>query len=691
MLLHATFSIVALAASTLPPLTDVFTSGPTKGLAWIKDGTQVTYRIPSLIAVSRQKLLLTASQRIGSSNDESATNLVTRSSIDGGATWGPMKLAVSTNSATVTGMSSAPWSVALWRRSGGRAPANSAVQLFWNANSTTSPSSKCNCGVATAKSIDGGATWSAPTVAAGISGSSLASGIVLTHPPHAGRIVLCMRKICKNSCPANYSSFASWSDDGGVTWNSSAHLPPGTTECQIAEINDGSGTLYMSIRSLHAAAGATHKRISSRSFDGGVTWTAPTAEPALPDAGGCAGSVVSGADAALYYSHPNANGRTNMSVWSSADGGKSWGAPTLLYGGGSAYSSLVMMQAAQGEIGLAFEKDHYKSIAFTTMSLATLATAKKEDQKTTTTTKKTPTKLLFYTCATKEIANQCDESFSLDQAGIANAGFSKNLTLISEGAALGITTLFSVHDTFFENGAGMRPDWRSAWAALLPKLDPLIRTKAIVGFFIGDELFPGKISVQNFTACLNVLSEAKVKYAALGLPLVTWENEGGTTWTSFFNGSGIPSGLDIISMDDYYMSSDGTPKGEAEGHRKWYTEVLYPLLKPHQRVFLVPGAFATHNPAPGGSGHYPKGNETFCYDGTYEGCDQFMADQANAFAEWAWSDDRVAGFAPWHWDSRTIPEVSPYKEVGVVDMPKTKAAYKKIGERMRREGERNFS
>ena len=37
-----------------------------------------------------------------------------------------------------------------------------------------------------------------------------------------------------------------------------------------------------------------------------------------------------------------------------------------------------------------------------------------------------------------------------------------------------------------------------------------------------------------------------------------------------------------------------------------------------------------------------------------------------------------AGFAPWHWDSRTIPEVTPYKEVGVVDMPKTKAAWREI-------------
>ena len=47
-------------------------------------------------------------------------------------------------------------------------------------------------------------------------------------------------------------------------------------------------------------------------------------------------------------------------------------------------------------------------------------------------------------------------------------------------------------------------------------------------------------------------------------------------------------------------------------------------------------------------------------------------------------DARVAGFAPWHWDSRAISETSLYKEVGVVDMPKAKAAWRAIGERMLR-------
>ena len=38
-----------------------------------------------------------------------------------------------------------------------------------------------------------------------------------------------------------------------------------------------------------------------------------------------------------------------------------------------------------------------------------------------------------------------------------------------------------------------------------------------------------------------------------------------------------------------------TPEAEAEGHRKFYESSIYPLLKPHQKVFLVPGCAASSN------------------------------------------------------------------------------------------------
>lgn len=213
----------------------------------------------------------------------------------------------------------------------------------------------------------------------------------------------------------------------------------------------------------------------------------------------------------------------------------------------------------------------------------------------------------------------------------------------------------------------------------------------MVGFFVGDELFPGKISLADFTTCIRALQTFKDSHAALGL--ITWENEGSTGWVNDFEKGGIPDELDVISMDDYYMwdwnnaTSTGmgsdTPQKQVDGHRRFYEEKIYPLLKPHQRVFIVPGSFATHDSRPASASGYPLGNHTYCYNGTAAGCDDYMADQARAYGEWAMEDTHVSGLFPWHWDTREIGVVTPYKEVGVVDMPKTKAAWREIAMRMR--------
>ena len=90
--------------------------------------------------------------------------------------------------------------------------------------------------------------------------------------------------------------------------------------------------------------------------------------------------------------------------------------------------------------------------------------------------------LMFYTCVTPQIGNQCQEGFTLDQVGIATGGFSSNLTTIAQGAKLGnMTTLYAVHDTFFDNGSGLRQDWKQAWSALQVQIEPYIKSKVIVG------------------------------------------------------------------------------------------------------------------------------------------------------------------------------------------------------------------
>jgi hypothetical protein len=226
--------------------------------------------------------------------------------------------------------------------------------------------------------------------------------------------------------------------------------------------------------------------------------------------------------------------------------------------------------------------------------------------------------LLFYTCVTPQVGNQCEEGFTLDQQGIITRGVSSNFTTIEAGRAANISTLFAVHDTFFENGAGLRKDWTQAWAALQTKLEPLIRSKVVVGFFVGDELFPGKISLQDFKTALQAMQVMKKEYPWL----ITWENEGGTTWVNSFKKElgGVPEELDIISCDDYYMweNNSDTPQSQADGHRAFYEREIYPLLKPHQKVYLVPGSFGTRDTSGPYPSPYSRGNKTYCYDGTFD-------------------------------------------------------------------------
>lgn len=365
-------ALLGAVVGTTIQMQDLFVSGKASGLPWVADGTDLVYRIPSLVATN-STLIAFASERMSGKGDESPTNLVQRTSRDGGATWGALTLVVKSHLGPVDGFSSAPWSIA--DRAG-------EVWLFYNANSTGGET--CRCGVAVIKSING-QSWSKPVAippSSGMVGSSLASGIKLQKGPHKGRLITCMRKICKNSCPAPYYSFASYSDDDGATWNSSASLHAGTTECQIAELS--TGDLYMSIRA-YKGLDSHGKRVSSRSTDGGATWSAVKMEEQLVAAGGVAGSVVTeisasasasasrvGADAGalknrVYYSHPDATGRTNMTVYVSHDDAATWNETVQVYAGGSGYSDMTVL--GPGKVGLLFEKDNYKSLSFATVQV----------------------------------------------------------------------------------------------------------------------------------------------------------------------------------------------------------------------------------------------------------------------------------------------------------------------------------
>ena len=278
--------------------------------------------------------------------------------------------------------------------------------------------------------------------------------------------------------------------------------------------------------------------------------------------------------------------------------------------------------------------------------------------------------LLFYTCVTHEVANQCNESFTMDQKESANLGFTSNFSTVNEGFANGILSLYAVHDIFFDNEKHtLREDWKAIWSSTQTTLRPYIDEGKIVGFFIGDELFPGKIPLQDFLTALKAVDLFKKEF--INRNLITWENEGGTDWVQFVNkelGGKLPIELDVFSIDDYSMN--------ASEHKHFHETVIYPMLHPHQKIYLVPGSYATRAAV-----NISK-SEWCCYGSEFSDCDSCMVDRIQRFYNWASVDERVTGFAPWHWDSRDIDEVSEYKEVGTVDMPATRKLWIRISKLM---------
>ena len=164
---------------------------------------------------------------------------------DAGRTWAHASLVVPAEvdppfAAKHAFISSAVWAVADASRPG-------SVLLFYNQNQTAGL--KCGCNVWYVKSRDAGSSWGPPVMippSSGVFGSSLNSGIQLRKGPHKGRLVVCMRRICANSCSLPFQSYAAYSDDGGATWRASPYLEEGSTECQVAELSNGD--VYMSIR-----------------------------------------------------------------------------------------------------------------------------------------------------------------------------------------------------------------------------------------------------------------------------------------------------------------------------------------------------------------------------------------------------------------------------------------------------------
>jgi sialidase-1 len=325
-----------------------------------------TFRIPAVVRAANGALVAFAEGRRDSAGDSGAIQTVSRSSRDGGCTWGPLSVVTTNGDATA----------------GNPTPVvarNGDLVLLTVHNGPVSEkqimsgqaSDQDTRRVFVQRSADNGRTWSA---ARDITADTKLPGwrwyatgpghaTLLRRGAHAGRIVVPANH--SSSPPAGsadvgteakyYGGHDLYSDDNGRTWHigftdDRTDGVVAANETSTTELPDG--TLYFSSRNQGSAA---EHRVDGYSVDGGKTLVRPyQVQPSLT------GTKVEGSVLQttipwlLLYSGPaDPATRAVMQLRLSTDRGRTWTPGRTLTSGPAAYSDLV--QADPLTAGLLYE------------------------------------------------------------------------------------------------------------------------------------------------------------------------------------------------------------------------------------------------------------------------------------------------------------------------------------------------
>ena len=343
-------------AADLPATTDVFVSG--------SEGYH-SYRIPSLLRTREGTLLAFCEGRKNNRRDHGDIDLVLKRSADGGKTWGPIELVYEeggTKEITI----------------GNPCPVvDESTGTIWL------PLCRDNDDVLVTSSTDDGRTWSAPRdITAEVKrpdwgwyATGPGVGIQLEHGEHSGRLVIpCDHREMIDGNAVMFSHVF-YSDDHGSTWKLGGSVDRHTDECQVVEL--GSGELLINMRNYWERSGKRPERggmrATARSRDGGDTWSELAFDAVLVEPI-CQASLIAvagskeSAGPVLVFSNPaSKKARREMTVRLSFDEGRTWPVSQSVDAGTAAYSCLSPL--GDGRIGLLYERDDYKRIAFMVVPL----------------------------------------------------------------------------------------------------------------------------------------------------------------------------------------------------------------------------------------------------------------------------------------------------------------------------------
>lgn len=330
-----------------------------------------TYRIPAVVATAKGTILAFAEGRKHGAGDSGDIDLLLRTSLDGGRTWGPVQVVVDDGPDTAGNPAPVvdPKTGTVWLLFSKNLGARGEAEIVEKGAPRT---------VWVARSADGGATWSAPreitaqakrpewtwTATGPGHGIALRGGRLLVPCDHVlGR----SRDYAKSAY-----SHAIVSDDGGETWRLGGAFGPGTNEWTAVEV--APDVVYANARNYVLPK----RRAYAWSRDGGLSfeprrWDESLPEPVcqasaigIPDPGGTGKTRI-------VFANPASERREKLTVRLSDVEGKTWPAARVLHEGPAAYSDLVLLPS--GEIGCLYErgeKGPYEEIAFARFDVAWL-------------------------------------------------------------------------------------------------------------------------------------------------------------------------------------------------------------------------------------------------------------------------------------------------------------------------------
>ena len=329
-----------------------------------------TYRIPSLFVTRAGTVLAFCEGRRNDGGDHGEIALLVKRSEDNGLTWSAQQAVWSDPPNTCGNPCPVqdPATGAIWLAMNWNRPGRGSDDFFRFYDGRH---------VFMAESSDDGRAWTPPRdITADVKprhwgwhATGPGIGIALSCGPRRGRLLIPCNHSEAQGDPVRFGSHVIYSDDHGQTWRLGGRTEAvGLDECQVAELDDG--RILLNARTSNA--NHPRRRITV-SRDGGDSWSPVRDDENLTDSTrdcmGCQGSLIRGADGALFFSHPAGSARERMTVWRSRDEGATWPVMRLLHEGPSAYSCLAGLP--DGRIACLYEcgrKHAYETIVFAGVS-----------------------------------------------------------------------------------------------------------------------------------------------------------------------------------------------------------------------------------------------------------------------------------------------------------------------------------